>query len=163
MSVAVVTEVETGSPWPGLESLGAVGRNGQQRHPGPRSRDHRNRRRTYFWRRVAVLLIIAALGAVAWSAGQRLVAGASVETGHGASCPASLRPVPAAAQGTYGSTASCGSPYLARPGDTVWAVAVRYSGSGDPRPLEDLLEAEIGGGVLQPGDVLVVPGGGRSG
>ena len=47
--------------------------------------------------------------------------------------------------------------YVARPGDTIWSVAVRYDRGEDPRPLADLLEAQIGGAVLQPGQRLMVP------
>jgi hypothetical protein len=43
------------------------------------------------------------------------------------------------------------------PGDTVWSIAVRFAHDGDPRPLADRLEAEMGGGVLQPGQRLAVP------
>jgi hypothetical protein len=46
---------------------------------------------------------------------------------------------------------------VATPGDTVWSIAVRFAHGGDPRPLADRLEAEIGGGVLQPGQRLAVP------
>jgi len=46
--------------------------------------------------------------------------------------------------------------YVARPGDTIWDIALRYSGGADPRALADALEAEIGGGVLQPGQVLSI-------
>ena len=52
---------------------------------------------------------------------------------------------------------SCGQVYVARPGDTIWAIAVAYSRGGDPRPLVANLESEIGGGALQPGERLIVP------
>ncbi|HYA44249.1 MAG TPA: LysM peptidoglycan-binding domain-containing protein [Acidimicrobiales bacterium] len=51
----------------------------------------------------------------------------------------------------------CPMLYIARPGDTIWDIAVRYSRGADPRTLTDALEAEIGGGVLQPGQVLSIP------
>lgn len=51
----------------------------------------------------------------------------------------------------------CSQIYVARPGDTIWAVAVMFGKGSDPRPLADQLEAEIGGGVLQPGQHLSVP------
>lgn len=114
------------------------------------------RPRTYFWRRMVAVVGIAALGAVAWSLGGRVVAGASVRPGS-VHCSAGLVPVPAGAVGTDGLSSTCGMPYVARPGDTIWQVAVRYDQGGDPRALEDELEAEISGGVLQPGQRLVVP------
>ena len=124
--------------------------------PAPRSGPQARHPR-YFWRRVAALLAVAAVGAVLWSAGERLAAGASVSHPVMTGCPAGQVAVPAAAQGTDGITATCGTAYVARPGDTVWGVAVSASRGGDPRPMEDLLEAEIAGGVLQPGQVLVLP------
>lgn len=114
------------------------------------------RPRTYFWRRLVAILAIAALGAVALSAGQRLVAGAAIRPG-ATHCNTGEVVVPAAAQGLGEVGGACGLAYIARPGDTVWSVAVRYSGGGDPRPLEDVLQAEVVGSVLQPGQQLVVP------
>ncbi len=107
------------------------------RPPGTRRRTAAasHRRRVYLWRRVIVVAAIAALGAVAWGAGGRLVAVA----------------------GAQPSRAPVQHVYVARPGDTIWGIAVRYSGNGDPRPLADRLEAQIGGGVLQPGEQLTVP------
>ena len=93
------------------------------------------RRRVFFWRRVVVLFGVACVGAGAWAAGGRLVAVAGAEPS---------RPL-------------VQHVYVARPGDTIWAIAVRFSGGGDPRPLADALEAQIGGGVLQPGEQLTVP------
>jgi nucleoid-associated protein YgaU len=94
-----------------------------------------HRRRVYLWRRVIVVAAIAAFGAVAWGAGGRLVAVAPAQP----------------------SRAPVQHVYVVRPGDTIWGIAVRYSGDGDPRPLADRLEAQIGGGVLQPGEQLTVP------
>lgn len=114
-------------------------------------------REKYFWRRLAVLLLVAGLGAVIWSGAQKLAAGAAVKPGPAVSCPRGEVAVPAAAQALGEVSGTCGAPFIARPGDTVWSVAVRYAGAGDPRPLEDTLQAEVLGGVLQPGERLVVP------
>jgi hypothetical protein len=89
-------------------------------------------RRRYRWRRLLAVVVIAGAGAVASSTAQHLLAGAST------------RPSPPRL-------------YVARPGDTIWGIAERFSGAGDPRPLADKLAAEIGDGVLQPGEVLEVP------
>jgi len=97
------------------------------------------RRPAFFWRRAVVVFAIASLGAFAWQVVGWLVPMAGAQ---------SSRP---GLQGYPEHT------YIAKPGDTVWAIAMRFSGNGDPRPLADRLEAEISGGVLQPGDRLVVP------
>jgi hypothetical protein len=43
-----------------------------------------------------------------------------------------------------------------QPGDTAWSIARRLAPTGDIRGLVDEL-VEANGGVLQPGDRLVVP------
>ncbi|MHB1497884.1 MAG: LysM peptidoglycan-binding domain-containing protein [Acidimicrobiales bacterium] len=101
--------------------------------------------RRYFWRRLLLLALVAGAGAMASSAAERLMASASPSRAGSPSCAQT------SAGGCLPTT------YVARPGDTIWAIAVRYSGDGDPRPLEYRLEQEIGGGTLQPGDVLRVP------
>jgi hypothetical protein len=108
------------------------GRLPEGRLPRPGSAQSGPRRSQYFWRRLVAVVAIAGGGAVASSTAQHLLAGAST----GPSAPRL---------------------YVARPGDTIWAIAEKFSGTGDPRPLMDKLEAEIGGGVLQPGQVLEVP------
>jgi hypothetical protein len=108
------------------------------------------RPRTYLWRRLAAVLVVACLGAVVWSAAERLVAQASLKPGAVLGCPVHQSLVP-------GGAGSCGAAYVARPGDTIWSIAVRSDHGGDPRPIEDQLEAQIGGGVLQPGERLVLP------
>jgi len=96
-------------------------------------------RPAFFWRRAVVVFAIASLGAFAWQVVGWLVPMAGAQ---------SSRP---------GLQVSPEHTYIAKPGDTVWAIAMKFSGDGDPRPLADRLEAEISGGVLQPGDRLVVP------
>ena len=116
---------------------------GRRRAPASRRREQRRWR--FAVRRALVVLAIASLGALAWSVAEKLVAVASTGTGSAAACTT--------------VTASCpgAQAYVAAPGDTVWSIAVRFAHGGDPRPLVDRLEAEIGGGVLQPGQRLVVP------
>ena len=111
----------------------------------------RRRQRTFLWRRVIVVLVIAGLGAMAWLATGKLVSVA------GAQAPQSQRCLAGGLPGQGERTGSCGQVYVARPGDTIWAIAVAYSRGGDPRPLVANLESEIGGGALQPGERLIVP------
>ena len=96
-------------------------------------------------RRAVAVLVIAGLGALAWSVAERLVASASPGGGSAASCTTLTLACPGA------------HAYVAVPGDTVWSIAVRFAHGGDPRPLVERLEAEIDGGVLQPGQRLAVP------
>ena len=111
----------------------------------------RRRQWTFFWRRVIVVLVIAGLGAMAWLATGRLVSAA------GAQAPQSQRCVAGGLPGEGQTVRSCGQVYVARPGDTIWAIALAYGRGGDPRPLVANLESEIGGGALQPGERLIVP------
>jgi hypothetical protein len=88
------------------------------------------------------VVVIAGLGALAWSVAQKLVAQASPGGGAAVAC---------ATAGT------CSQTYVATAGDTVWSIAVKFSHGDDPRPLMDRLEAQIDNGVLQPGQQLAVP------
>jgi len=102
-----------------------------------------------------VVLVIASLGALAWSVAQKLAAAASTGAVTAVACrPAT--PVPLGGLGPD-SSASCPKTYVAVAGDTVWSIALRFDHGGDPRPLVDRMEAEIGGGMLQPGQRLTVP------
>jgi hypothetical protein len=96
-------------------------------------------------RRAVAVLVIAGFGALALSVAERLVASASTAGGSAASCTTLTLACPGA------------HAYIAVPGDTVWSIAVRFAHGGDPRPLVERLEAEIDGGVLQPGQWLAVP------
>jgi hypothetical protein len=143
------------------------------------------RRRKFFWRRLLLVSVIAALGASAWTATERLflAAGAQPAGAQPAGlidCTAPTVPQQTVPQQTVALAAVEASPipaanrlrrldlagddsgrcsqyYVARPGDTIWGIAVRFAGNGDPRPLASSLESEIGGGTLQPGQVLAVP------
>ncbi|HEU5302721.1 MAG TPA: LysM domain-containing protein [Acidimicrobiia bacterium] len=50
-----------------------------------------------------------------------------------------------------------GREVVVRPGDTLWAIAVRLAPDEDPRPLVDELMAARDGAPLEPGEVIVVP------
>jgi hypothetical protein len=47
--------------------------------------------------------------------------------------------------------------YRVQTGDTVWSIATRLDPTGDPRPLADQIEAEIGGTTLQLGSQVLLP------
>jgi Tfp pilus assembly protein FimV len=47
--------------------------------------------------------------------------------------------------------------YTVQAGDTIWSIASRLTPTGDPRPIADQLEAEVGGTSLEPGTRLLVP------
>ena len=49
------------------------------------------------------------------------------------------------------------SPYVVRPGDTLWSIAVRLDPSGDPRPVTAQLAAQVGSDTVVPGERLVLP------
>lgn len=130
------------APRPGL------GDAAHYRTEGPTSRRAKTKHRCsrcFFWRRLLLLALVAGIGAVASSLAERLAASASASRLPTSSCPQSS------------SRACLPSTYVARPGDTIWAIALRFSGSGDPQPLEYRLEQEVGGGPLEPGEVLRVP------
>jgi hypothetical protein len=134
---------------------GPAGRSGPagQRNRSYASQDRRRWR--FAVRRALVVVVIASLGALAWSVAERLAAVASTGGGPAAAC----NPTTPGRPGGLGSggTASCPQIYVATAGDTVWSIALRFDRGGDPRPLVDRLEAEIGGGMLQPGQQLRVP------
>lgn len=50
--------------------------------------------------------------------------------------------------------------WMVRPGDTLWSIAEAVDRGGDPRPLVDAMQAELGGTTIYPGERLVLPGGG---
>jgi hypothetical protein len=148
------------------------------------------RRRKFFWRRLLLVSVIAALGASAWTATERLFLAAGAQPAGAqpaglidctaptvpqqtvpqqtvpqqivALAAAEASPIPASNRLRRldlagDNSGGCSQYYVARPGDTIWGIAVRFAGNGDPRPLASSLESEIGGGALQPGQVLAVP------
>jgi hypothetical protein len=112
----------------------------------------RRRPQTFFWRRAIAISVLIGLGAMAWLVTGRFVSAAGAQAPQGQQCLSGG--VPGGGQ----SAGSCGQAYVARSGDTIWSIAVAYSRGGDPRPLVANLESQIGGGVLQPGERLVLPG-----
>jgi hypothetical protein len=49
------------------------------------------------------------------------------------------------------------SPYVVRPGDTLWSIAARLDPTGDPRPVVAQLSAQVGRKTVAPGEQLVLP------
>jgi Tfp pilus assembly protein FimV len=47
--------------------------------------------------------------------------------------------------------------YVARPGDTLWAIATRLDPAADPVQVVSTLDGELHGAQLRPGAVLTVP------
>jgi hypothetical protein len=47
--------------------------------------------------------------------------------------------------------------YVVRPGDTIWSVADRLDPNGDERPLVDVLQRELKGSTLYPGEQIPLP------
>jgi hypothetical protein len=107
--------------------------------------------KTFLWRRAIALSLVAGLGATVWLATGRLASVAGAQVSQDQRC------LSGGAPGEGQAAGSCGQLYVAKPGDTIWSIAVAYSRGGDPRPLVDKLESEIGGGALQPGERLSVP------
>lgn len=48
--------------------------------------------------------------------------------------------------------------YVVRPGDTIWGIATTLAGDGDPRPIMQALERQIGGGAVVVGQRLCLVG-----
>lgn len=98
-------------------------------------------------RRRLVAALVATLLAVA-------IAATAVAVGRGAL--GALAPESPATASAPATAASAGRTVVVRPGDTLWSIARRLQPSGDVRALVDRLEANHGGGALQPGERLVV-------
>jgi nucleoid-associated protein YgaU len=65
--------------------------------------------------------------------------------------------------GTDGGLPAAGAsgepvPYVVQPGDTWWDLAARVDPTADPRPIVDALVAANGGGVLEVGRRILLPG-----
>jgi len=119
-------------------------------------------RRVYLWRRALVVTIIAVLGGIAWDAAQHLLVAAGAPVGGvcrplSASSGALGLAAPDQSPGAASVLGPCPGTYVAKQGDTVWGIALRYSKGADPRALADVLEGELGGATLQPGQALAVP------
>ncbi len=63
---------------------------------------------------------------------------------------------PAVRAGSHGQVPGA-AVYVVRPGDTLWSIAARFDGGGDPRPLAEALAKETGSGVVVPGERLSIP------
>lgn len=111
---------------------------------------------TYRRRRMAALLVSVGLVVVAAQAGAAL-GGSSLAASERrpTSQPGTAPGAPEA--DTAGLREVPGREVVVRPGDTLWAIAVRLAPDEDPRPLVDELMAARDGAPLEPGEVIVVP------
>jgi len=111
----------------------------------PPPRRHRLPDGIYWRRRMAVLIVgVVLLAAVA--------AGIGVLRGV-ANAPAPVAPA------TVGAGAASPDIHVVQPGDTFWSIARALQPTGDVRPLVDRLVSAHGGGPLQVGDRIALPGG----
>lgn len=106
---------------------------------------------TYRRRRMAALLVSVGLVVVAAQAG--------VALGGSSLAASERRPTSqlGIAPGAPEAATAGLREVVVRPGDTLWAIAVRISPNEDPRPLVDELMAARDGAPLEPGEVIVVP------
>lgn len=105
-------------------------------------------------RRAAVLLVVAGIAALGVLAALLAGAGrAAAPAGSpgGGPLTAAGRPVGASPRPVAANV------WVVRPGDTLWSIVVDSGVSGDPRPVVDRLEAQLGGKPLQPGERLILP------
>jgi nucleoid-associated protein YgaU len=65
--------------------------------------------------------------------------------------PASVTPSPSVA------AAAGATVYVVQPGDTLWSIAQRLDGGGNPRPLAEALARETGSATVVPGERIAVP------
>ncbi|HEY5245460.1 MAG TPA: LysM domain-containing protein [Acidimicrobiales bacterium] len=66
--------------------------------------------------------------------------------------PAVVTPAAAAVATPVGATV-----YTVRPGDTLWSIASKIDGGGDPRPLAAALAARLGSTTVVPGERIAIP------
>lgn len=68
------------------------------------------------------------------------------------------RPVPATTPAAGSSATRAGATvYVVQPGDTLWSIASRIDGTGDPRSLVKALEARLGTSTVVPGQRITIP------
>jgi hypothetical protein len=90
-----------------------------------------------------LLLIALAVGLVMARLAQAGIGGGPLATTGAA---ASYRPAPAGARF-----------YVVEPGDTLWSIARQLDPNGDERPLVDVLDREVGGATVYPGERIEIP------
>jgi hypothetical protein len=112
----------------------------------PRMR-RRPSRAVYRRRRLAALLCVVALAALAWLGLHRLIG-----TSSGAPLSTAGRPV-----STLHTELVAHVRAIVQPGDTLWSIARRARPTGDIRPVVAQLEATRHGRALQVGETIEVP------
>ena len=124
--------------------------------PRAATRGHRCTPTTYRRRRMAALLVSVGLVVVAAQAGAALGGSSLAASERRPTSPPGLAPgTPEAV--TAGLRPTSGREIVVRPGDTLWAIALRVAPDEDPRPLVDEHMAARDGAPLEPGEVIVLP------
>ena len=109
---------------------------------------------TVYRRRRAVTLAVLALAAVAAVVG---LAQRGALAGFGGGPLTATGPSGAGPAGVVTLQPAAAHVHVVQPGDTVWSIVRGTRISGDPRPVVDRIEGELGGRPLQIGQRLVLP------
>jgi len=73
----------------------------------------------------------------------------------GRSAPAT--PAVATPAAVAAATSAAATIYTVQPGDTLWSIASKIDGGGDPRPLAAALAARLGSTTIVPGERIAIP------
>jgi hypothetical protein len=163
MAVAMVADAQI---WDGYEAEASAPAAPVRRSPdrGPSSRVFRRRRAA------AATLVMFSVLAAGWalSHGAPLRQGTAGGAAGGGPLTAAGSPTMGAGSSTLvlraaGSSAvvsartASAQVWVVRPGDTVWSIVEDAGYAGDPRPVVDRIEAQLGDHALRPGERLVLP------
>ncbi len=125
----------------GAEILWPAGLDGPAHRPG-RASVRVRRRRLALGALVAGVLVALALPVSA-------LGGRSAPAAPAVATPAAAVATPAAA--------AAATVYTVQPGDTLWSIATKIDGGGDPRPLAAALAARLGSTTVVPGERIAIP------
>lgn len=122
--------------------------------PVPRQTRRPVRRRRsagVYWRRRAMVVLLAVGAVVSGRAALEVLGGGPLTAAEVRQPPAAGDVVQIDARPVAKAT------YVVRSGDTLWTIARRIQPTGDVRPLVDALAATRDGRPLQPGERIAVP------
>jgi len=137
--LAIVWDVGRRPAAEGEGLLRPVGLDGPAHRPGRASARVRRRR--------------LALGALV--AGVLVALALPVSALGGRSAPAT--PAVATPAAVAAATSAAATVYTVQPGDTLWSIASKIDGDGDPRPLAAALAARLGSTTIVPGERIAIP------